>query len=175
MIDQQQQRDHAEESAVRADSDRENREEQAHADLVAETVRHLRAVGLASYLDARASVGRLLEEVDLRQAPNVHRYELLMRQQHVALLAATTAAAIEETGLYDLGSVADGVGTAYRTTHLDAVRPVGDLVNRALYAAIKQVRLAVEEVAQHAADAETDRAIVEHERELVARDAGVEL
>lgn len=170
MIDQQQQRDHAEEAAVRADADRENREEQAHADLVAETVRHLRAIGTASQLDARETVARFADEVNLRLAPNVHRVELLARQQHVALLAATTAAAIEETGSYDLGAVADGIGEAYRRTHLDENR-VLDLPARALDAAIERVRLAVEEVAQHAADAATERAIVEHEHDLAARDA----
>jgi hypothetical protein len=173
MIDQQQQRDHAEEAAVRADADRENREEQAHADLVAETVRHLRQIGTDAQIDARETVARLAEEVNLRLAPNAHRYELLARQQHTALLAATTAAAIEETGSYDLGSVADGVGTAYRAQHTNARRVVvvADLADRALVSAIDRVRLAVEEVAQHAADAATDRAIAEHEADLAARDA----
>lgn len=173
MIDQQQ-RDHAEESAVRADSDRENREEQAHADLVAETVRHLRKIGTDAHRDAASTLARLGEEVNLRLAPNVHRYELLARQQHVALFAATTAAAIEETGSYDLGSVADGVATAYRATHTHAqARALGDatFADRALSAAIEQVQLAVEEVAQHAADAATERKIAEHEADLAARAA----
>jgi len=173
MIDNEQQIDHAEHAAVRAESERENREEQAHADLVTATVQHLRALGTASYLDAQASLARFAEEVRLRLAPNAHRYELLARQQHVALLAPTTASSIEGAGSYDLAEVARVAARAYATTHRSPRD--GDLLNRALAHAVARVADAVAEVAHHAQQAATDREVEQHERDLAERDAGSEL
>lgn len=137
----------------------------------------LRALGTDARTDALASTTRLVEEVALRLAPNVHRYELLARQQHVALLAATVAAALEETETGPANPplrVAEGVCAVYRMTHLDG-RRVLDLTNRALDGAIDRVLASVravqeEDEQQLDNDAETDRRVVEHERDLAARD-----
>jgi hypothetical protein len=61
------------------------------------------------------------DEVNLRQAPNVHRLTLLAQQQHLALLAATAAAEVETTGRYDLVNVVDGVVLGYLATHTGSV------------------------------------------------------
>jgi hypothetical protein len=123
-------RDYAEERANLADMRREQEGEAAHERLVERVTTELRALGTESYLDARESVRRLTEEVDYRLAPNLHRYELLARQQHVALLAATVAAVIEDGPEYDLAAAARGAIAGYRATHSSTVD--GDLANRAL-------------------------------------------
>lgn len=175
MIDTDGTRDYAEESAVRAEQDAERASETAHERLVAETVTRLRALSLDSYTAGTEAVMRLVEEVRFRLAPNTHRYELLVRYQHTALLAATVAVVIEETGEYDLDKVARGVVGAYETRHLDTVRPVGDLQNRALRDASARVLDFVAEVAHYAQQAETDREVEQHETDLAARDAGDDL
>jgi hypothetical protein len=146
LADTDGERDYAEEAAVRAESDAENATEQAHADLVNALVDRLRDLGTDAHGDALLSAAALTSEVGLRQAPNVHRYELLARHQHTALLAAMVAAAVEETGSYEVPAVAESVVNGYRATHLDAVRPVGDLPNRALLGAIDRVVEVVREV-----------------------------
>lgn len=171
MIDQDQQRDHAEEAAVRSEQNAERASEQAHADLVSETVRRLRTLSHGALADAQETVASLSGEVNLRQAPNAHRYELLARQQHTALLAAMVAAAIEETSEYDLARVANGVVESYTATHLtDRTRIVADLTDRALLAASGRVEDAVAEVASFAQQAQTDREVEQHERDLADRD-----
>jgi hypothetical protein len=170
MIDTDDSRDYAEESAVRAEQEAERTSEQAHADLVAETVRFLRKLGTDAYEDAQQTLARFAEEVRLRLAPNAHRYELLARQQHVALLAPTVAAELEATGSYDLRAVASAVAGGYALGHA-----TDGLLARALGHAVERVLDAVEEVAQHAADAVQQQAIEQHERDLAARDAGDEL
>jgi hypothetical protein len=167
MIDTDGERDYAEERAARAEQEAERASEQAHAELVTETVRQLRALGTASYLDAEQTVARFAEEVRLRIAPNAHRYELLARQQHIALLAPTVAAAIEETGEYDLDKVARDVVGGYRTTHAGG----RDTLALGLLHATERVLDTVAEVAHHAQQAATDREVKQHERDLADRDA----
>jgi hypothetical protein len=145
MINTDGERDYADEAAVRAESDAENATEQAHADLVNALADQLRALGRETHLDAISTAGSLSTEVGLRRAPNAHRYELLARHQHTALLAAMVAAAVEETGSYEVPAVAESVVNGYRATHLDAARPVGDLANRALLGAIDRVVQVVRE------------------------------
>jgi hypothetical protein len=110
-------RDYAEERANLADMRREQEGEAAHERLTGRVVSALRDLSLDAYESARDSVERLADEVRLRLAPNAHRYELLARQQHVALLAATAASAVEDGVGYDLLAAAQGVAEAYVTTH----------------------------------------------------------
>jgi predicted HicB family RNase H-like nuclease len=117
MIDTDGERDHAEETAVRAESDAENATEQAHADLVNTLVGRLRTLSHNTHADAQETVASLSGDVNLRLAPNVHRYELLARHQHTALLAAIVASAVEETAEYDLDQVARSAIGGYRATH----------------------------------------------------------
>jgi hypothetical protein len=158
-------RDYAEERANLADMRREQEGEDAHERLVERVVTELRALGTAAYLDARESARRLAEEVELRLAPNLHRYELLAKQQHTALLAATTAAGIEEGVGYDLLAAAEGVTTGYRATHAHGLhergtRHLDDAIGRVLDT-VREVLAAVEDEEQGAADAadlaETER------------------
>jgi hypothetical protein len=167
MIDQQQQTDHAEHAAQLAEQTAEQTAEQQHADLVAETVRFLRKLGTDAHDDAQQTLARFAEEVRLRLAPNAHRYELLARQQHVALLAPTVAAELETTGEYDLRAVAQGVIGGYRATHTGG----RDTLALGLLHATERVLDAIEEVAQYAADAVQQRAIEQHERDLAHLDA----
>jgi hypothetical protein len=139
MIDTDGDRDYTEEAAVRAESDAEHASEQAHADLVNALAAALRQLGSEAHLAALSSLGRLHDEVNLRLAPNAHRYELLARQQHTALLAATVAAELETTGRYDLVEVAQSVAAGYRSTHRVALRAPDDLLNRSLASAIGRV------------------------------------
>jgi hypothetical protein len=152
------QRDHAEERANLADMRREREGEAAHERLVGRVVTALRDLSLDAYESARDSVECLADEVRLRLAPNAHRYELLARQQHKALLAATTAAAIEEGVGYDLLAAAQGAAEAYTATH----RPASpdDLLGRALGDAVAIVLGAVQSVLDD-----------EEQREQDARDA----
>lgn len=170
MIDTDGERDYAEENAVRAEQDAECASETAHERLVAETVARLRALSLDAYTAGAASAEHLAEEVRLRLAPNVHRYELLARQQHTALLAASVAASIEGTAEYDLDKIARGVVGGYGATHLDAGRTVGDLPNRALHDASMRVLDTVAEVAHYAQQAETDREVEQYEADLAERE-----
>jgi hypothetical protein len=166
MIDTDGTRDYAEEAAVRAESDAERASETAHERLVAETVTRLRALSLEAYDAGRETVNRLLGEVTLRLPPNVHRYELLARQQHTALLAASVAASIEGTAEYDLDKVARGVITGYRATHAGG----RDTFTAGLLHATERVLDTVAEVAHYAQQAETDREVEQHEADLAARD-----
>jgi hypothetical protein len=132
-------RDYAEERANLADMRREQEGEAAHEALVGRVVSALRHLSTETHNDARASVVSLAREVELRLAPNVHRYELLARQQHLALLAATAAAAVEEAPGYDLLAAAQGVAEAYVATHRipgngddRLATALGDAVTRAL-------------------------------------------
>jgi hypothetical protein len=138
MIDTDGERDYAEERAQTAEQEAEQASEQEHADRVRALAHNLRALGLTARDDAHEAIGRLAEEVALRLAPNVHRYELLARQQHIALLAATVAVNIEEDRSYDLLAVAEATVVGYRRTHTDRNRPE-DLTNRALASAAGRV------------------------------------
>lgn len=172
MIDQEQQRDHAEEAAALAEQAAEQVSEQAHALVVTEVVRVLRALAVEAHTAAGATVTRLAEEVGLRQAPNVHRYELLARQQHTALLAASVASELESTGSYDLERVASGVADSHTATHLtDRTRIIADLPDRALLAASARVLDAVAEVLDAARQAETEYEVEQHEGDIVERDS----
>jgi hypothetical protein len=110
-------RDYAEERANLADMRREAEAEAAHEALVGRITQALRELAFDAYDGGRAALDRLHEEIVHRQAPNAHRYELLARQQHTALLAAMTATAVEEFAGYDLLDAAQGVTEAYVTTH----------------------------------------------------------
>ncbi len=137
MIDTDGDRDYAEEAAVRAEADAEHASEQAHASLVNDLAAALRTLGSEAHRDAFGSLMRLYDEVLGRSAPNVHRYELLARQQHTASLASAVAAELEATGRYDLLQVAEGVAVGYAMTHRTALG--GDLPDRALAAATGRV------------------------------------
>jgi hypothetical protein len=130
-------RDYAEERANLADMRREHEQEAAHEALVGRVTQALRELAFDAYDGGRAALDRLHEEIVHRQAPNAHRYELLARQQHTALLAAMTATGVEEFAGYDLLDAAQGVTEAYVTTH----RPPSpdDLLGRALSTAVARV------------------------------------
>jgi hypothetical protein len=137
-------RDYAEERANLADLRREHEQEAAFEALTARLTSTLRELSLDAHDTARASIGRLIEEVDLRLPPNVHRYELLARAQHTANLAARLA---DEVGLaagYDLLAAARGTARAYVETHtvaglLSAEATRADLTERALGGAVARV------------------------------------
>lgn len=171
MIDNTQQIDRAEHDAVLAEQTAERASEQQHLDLVAQTVADLLAFGRDAYTSAQAALDSLTDEVTNRRAPNVHRYELLARWQHVSLLAPSVANAIEETQSYDLDTVASGVVEVYRAQHFHASRPAGDCLNRALVFAADRVIEQVARTAQYAAEAVAQQSIEAHERDLAARDA----
>jgi hypothetical protein len=87
-------RDYAEERANLADMRREHEQEAAHEALTGRVERPARP--LPRRLRDRPRLRRAPRRRGRhRQAPNVHRYELLARQQHTALLAATAAAGVE--------------------------------------------------------------------------------
>jgi hypothetical protein len=136
-------RDYAEERANLADLRREHEQEAAFEALTGRLASTLRELSLDAHDTARASIGRLIEEVDLRLPPNVHRYELLARAQHTATLAANLADAVGLAAGYDLLAAARGTARAYVATHtvardgvIDARR---DLTERALGGAVARV------------------------------------
>jgi hypothetical protein len=151
-------RDHAEERANLADMRREQEGEAAHERLVQRVATALRDLSLDAYDTGRETTNRLLDEVVHRLAPNAHRYELLARQQHVALLAATAAGSVEDAPGYDLLAAAQGAAEAYTATH----RPASpdDLLGRALGDAVAIVLGLVQSVLDD-----------EEQREQDARDA----
>jgi hypothetical protein len=137
----------------------------------------LRALAQHAHLDAAEQLPRLADELTHRLPPNVHRYELLARSQHTAALAVTVAAALEEACCAVPRIIAESVCGAYRATHYDTRRPAGDLVNRALLTAIGRVLDAVsavqaEDDAEAEHEAEQERRIAEHERDLADRELG---
>jgi hypothetical protein len=135
----------------------------------------LRALGRDAHADARQTVLRLSDEVNLRQAPNVHRYELLAQQQHTALLAAIVANELEETATgpaYTALDAATALCAGYRMTHANGLHERGTtFLDRAIERVLDSVRTTQaqdEEEARH--EAEQDRAIAEHESDLAQRD-----
>lgn len=138
----------------------------------------LNALAQHAQSDAQEALPRIADEVTNRQSPNVHRYELLMRNQHIAALASAVAAGLEEaqTGPTNPpAQVAHGIAAAYRMLHLHSSRPEADLGNRALAAAIARVLDSVratqdedEEQARH--EAEVEQSIADHEADLAQRD-----
>jgi hypothetical protein len=137
-------RDYAEERANLADLRREHEQEAAFEALTGRLASTLRELSLDAHDTARASIGRLIEEVDLRLPPNVHRYELLARAQHTATLAATIATSVDGFAGYDLLAGARAVAAGYRTTHtveriLTADGARFDLTERGLNGAIDRV------------------------------------
>jgi hypothetical protein len=150
-------RDYAEERANLADMRREQEGEAAHERLVERVVTELRALGTAAYLDARSSITRLIEEVDLRLPVNAHRYELLARAQHTATLAIEVANGLGLVAGYDLAGAARQIGANYARRH--SGEP-GDLFGRAAAGAVERVTHAVDEYLA-----------AEEQREQDARDA----
>lgn len=138
----------------------------------------LNALAQHAQLDAQEALPRVADEVTQRLAPNVHRYELLMRNQHVAALASRVAAGLEEAQTGPANPpvrIAEGIAEAYRAQHLHTSRPLGDLGNRALAGAIARVLDSVratqaedDEEARH--EAENEQRIADHERDLAQRD-----
>jgi hypothetical protein len=156
-------RDYAEERANLADMRREQEAEAAFEALAGRVASALRDLAADAYRDAGETSLRLTDEVVQRLAPNVHRYELLARQQHTALLAATAANAVEEFVGYDFLAGVQGVIEAYAATHMPARQHLTvseGLLDRALRAAVAAVLGA----AQSVLDAE-------EQREQDARDA----
>lgn len=151
-------RDYAEERANLADMRREQEGEAAFEALAGRVASALRDLSTEAYTDARLTTERLAGEVELRLAPNAHRYELLARQQHTALLAASTAAAVEEFVGYDLLTGAQGVAEAYALVHRPASSD--DLLGRAVGDAVAIVLGLVQSVLDD-----------EEQREQDARDA----
>lgn len=134
MIDTDDHRDYADEAAVAADARAEHEQEQAHLDLVARLVADLLGMGTEAQADAQATLARMGDEVALRLAPNTHRVELLVRQQHLAQLAGMTATIVEDTPTYDLVKLVDDVCDGYLIGHR------GGLLDKPLGYAVEQVR-----------------------------------
>ena len=140
----------------------------------------LRALAQHAQQDAQEALPRIADEVTHRLPVNVHRLELLARNQHVAAFAESVLAGLEscETGPANPPlRVAEGVASGYRIQHLDTRRTVDDLANRALLAAVERVLDSIratqaEDEQQYDNDAETDRRVVEHEQYLADLDAG---
>lgn len=147
-------RDYAEERANLADMRREQEGEAAHEQLVDRVLAALRALSVEAHTNGTSTASHLAGEVHLRRAPNAHRYELLARQQHIALLAATTANAIEERGGYVLLADAQGVAEGYTATHGPA--DPSDLLGRALRDACARVIGTVQSVLDDDEQAQQD-------------------
>lgn len=138
----------------------------------------LRALASHAQQDAQQALPRIADEVTHRLPVNVHRLELLARNQHVAAFAEAVLAGWESVPTGPANPplrVAEGVATGYRIQHHDPRRRDDDLANRALVLAVERVLVCVratqaedEDEARH--EAETDRRIAEHERDLAARD-----
>jgi hypothetical protein len=109
-------RDYAEERANLADMRREREGEAAFEALAGRLASTLRELSLDQHDAARASIVRLIEEVDLRLPPNVHRYELLARAQHTATLAVRVADSLGLVAGYDLRLAAQQTAEAYTRT-----------------------------------------------------------
>lgn len=162
-------RDYAEERANLADMRREAEGEAAFEALAGRVVSALRTLSTETHDDARASVARLAEEVELRLPPNLHRYELLARQQHTALLAAIVASGIEE-GIpgYDLVAAARGAVIAYRVTHSAGLHERGARhLNEAADRVVAAVQTVLDEDEQQQQDARDAADYAETERHLL--------
>jgi hypothetical protein len=143
-------RDYAEERANLADMRREQEGETAFEALAGRLASTLRTQALAEHDDLLASIDRLRDEVNLRQAPNVHRYALLARKQHTARLAIEVAAGIDAFVGYDLRAGTQHVADAYVVTH------AGSNLDDALRHAVAQVILVVERFLAEEEQRETD-------------------
>lgn len=133
----------------------------------------LRDLAAGARTDALASTTRLVEEVALRLPVNVHRYELLARHQHVAAFVESVLAGWNSSPTGPTNPplrVAEGVATGYLVQHS------GGTLDASLRTAVDRVlgvirTLQEEDDAEAAHEAETDRRIAEHERNLAERDA----
>jgi hypothetical protein len=130
-------RDYAEERANLADMRREREGEAAFEALTGRLASTLRELSLDQHDAARASIVRLIEEVDLRLPPNAHRYELLARAQHTATLAVRVADSLGLVAGYDLRLAAQQTAEAYTRTHGPA--DPSDLLGRAMRDACARV------------------------------------
>lgn len=132
----------------------------------------LRSLAQHAQQDAQDALPRIADEVTHRLPPNVHRYELLARNQHVATLASYVAAVLEEAETGPTNpplAVAENAVRSYRATHLHTSRPVGDVLNRALDGAIDRVLDSVrttqaEDDERARYEAEQDEQVAEYER-----------